>query len=310
MSQTEDANDLNTDVSASLASDPAQSIVATASTHGYTFEVLVSAGPRKDRHEYDGGLYRELGEDAAGLVTLPGMTLFWLSDGVSDEAVLAGFSARLLAQDAGNMLAQSARQLYCDQGGQFAFVELIQRTLRGLIQAWQVRADERWQVLLRRNETDDFLSALDQGGDGTLRKSWSATFVAGRIDHDTGLLEAVNLGDGAFLVQQQGSTIQSLDRSSARLWLCMENLPTVNSMSPLRFKMQEKEIQVSDILSFERVQWVLCMTDGATSGPIQATVRAQGTVEGLVALLKGSRQKTYDDRTLILGRRLDLSTNQ
>jgi hypothetical protein len=151
---------------------------------------------------------------------------------------------------------------------------------------------------------------LDLGGDGTLRKSWSATFVAGRIDHNTGLLEAVNLGDGAFLIQQQGAALQALDRSSARVWLCMENLPAGDSASPLRFKMQEKEVQASDILSFERVQWVLCMTDGATSGPIQATIRAQGSVEGLVALLKGSRQKTYDDRTLILGRRLDLSTDR
>jgi hypothetical protein len=310
MSQTEDAYDLNTDPSASLASDPAQSTEATASSSGFAFEVLVSAGPRKDRHEYDGGLYRELGEDAAGLVTLPGMTLFWLSDGVSDEAILPGFSARLLAQDAGNMLAQSARQLYCDQHGQFAFLELIQQTLRGLLQAWQVRAEERWRVLLQRNETDSFLGALDLGGDGTLRKSWSATFVAGRIDHNTGLLEAVNLGDGAFLIQQQGAALQALDRSSARVWLCMENLPAGDSASPLRFKMQEKEVQASDILSFERVQWVLCMTDGATSGPIQATIRAQGSVEGLVALLKGSRQKTYDDRTLILGRRLDLSTDR
>ena len=206
------------------------------------------------------------------------------------------------------MLAQTAHQLYLDQDGHYAFEHLIRSTLRNLRQLWQTRADERWQFMLDRYETADFLRSLDKCGDGILRKSWSATFVAGRVEHDSGSLQAVNLGDGSFLVQEQDASLRSLDRSTTRLWLCLEHLPdATDGVSPLRFKMLPEAELEADVLTFQRVQWVLCMTDGATSGPIHNVLRSHGVdqLETLAALLKKSRQKTFDDRTLILGRLLD-----
>lgn len=284
---------------------------ASEQSRGFSFEVLLSAGPRKNPEDYEGGLYRELGEDAAGVVALPGMTLFWLADGTGDESVLPGFSARILAQDAGTTFAECARRLCRTTGVEFEFSLLVRATLDSLAALWRTRLEERWRNLRQRGEETSLLRSFDLCGDGWRRKSWSSTLVAGRVKHQSGLLEAINLGDGGFLVEEQGADVRMLDRSVGRLWICLEH-PSGDQQSaerdaPPSIKMQPDPMQDVDVLRFENVRWVLCMSDGVGAGPIEPIVKTRhGGIESLAALFKRLRQKTYDDQTLILGRRLDL----
>lgn len=180
----------------------------------FTIELLVSAGPRKDpvRYGQDGAL-RESGEDAGGVVFLPGFCVFWIADGTSQEPALPGFSSRILAQDLGSCFQQAAIRLLWPTrsgsapkaAGQPALLRRITLDAFGLLQElWQERLAGYWDGLSPEMVTRT-LEAFARCGDGVRRLRWSSTLLGGVADLAAGSLRVANFGDSAGIVYGSGT---------------------------------------------------------------------------------------------------------
>lgn len=269
----------------------------------YFFELMTSPGPRKDPATYGSAIARELGEDAAGLINLPGYTLFWLSDGTSDESVLHGFSARILAQDAGLYLCEAAEES-ASSGNPLDLLNLLNKGLNKIFVHWQERMDMRWKTLQDGGETKSFQKMFVPCGDGSLQISWSTTFLAGLLCHETGNLEIANLGDAGCLVQNLAGESMPTAIGYDRLFVKMLTEPDADR-SP-KVYINPNNILPERIQVFKNVDALLCLTDGNSVVPLRKLFEqhSQRGVAGLAALIKQSRGLSYDDRTLLLGMRL------
>lgn len=270
---------------------------------GYIFELLTSPGPRKSHTEYGSAVMRELGEDAAGLLNVPGYSFFWLADGTSDESILQGFSARILAQDAGTCLAGAFAAAF-ESGQPLHFEGLVNQGLKELSGMWQERFSSRWAALQTAGETASYLRFFARCGDGSLQVSWSTTFLAGLLNHDTGRLEILNLGDSGCLVQPGNDAPQATAMGSDRLFMLAQVPPGSSDMPAIA--LNPGSVELSRIQVFEDVQALLCLTDGNSTVNVKKLLGDHGPrgVLGLAALLKQTRSQSYDDRTIILARRI------
>lgn len=165
----------------------------------YYVELMVTSGPRKDVDAYrSNAAYRELGEDAGGVLSLPGMYLFWIADGTSDQKVLYDFSSRILAQDLGICFKKCACNMFLENGI-IDFGKLIEETFNDLENEWKQRLSKKWTDLTLEGK-EKFTSSLPCCGDGALRISWSSTFLAGVINFNEEKLQCLNIGDAGGLV--------------------------------------------------------------------------------------------------------------
>ena len=191
----------------------------------YYIELMVSSGPRKDVDTYrSNAAYRELGEDAGGVLSLPGIYLFWIADGTSDQKALYDFSSRILAQDLGICFKKCACNMFLENGI-IDFGKLIEETFKYLESEWEQRLSKKW-TNLTLEEKEKFTSLLPCCGDGALRISWSSTFLAGVINFNEEKLQCLNIGDaGGLVCYKNDSKKDIVPPKRGRCFMSLEHYP-------------------------------------------------------------------------------------
>ena len=199
----------------------------------YYIELMVSSGPRKGRDDYhDNIACRELGEDAGGILSLPGMCLFWIADGTSDTKPILNFSSRILAQDIGMCFKTCAYDMFLESRT-IDFRKLIKKTFKYLENEWKQRLSEKWESLPTEDKKQQYISLLAPCGDGLLRRSWSSTFLAGIINFNEEKLQCLNIGDaGGLISHKKGEKDDVILPRRGRCFMSIdcypENEPTVS----------------------------------------------------------------------------------
>jgi hypothetical protein len=279
----------------------------------FAVEVLVSAGPRKDPVQYgqDGAL-RESGEDAGGVVFLPGFCAFWIADGTSQEPALPGFSSRILAQDLGICFQQAAlRRLWPTRSGsapkaarRASVLRRITHDAFGLLQArWQERLNAYWHGLSPEMAART-LKAFARCGDGVRRLRWSATLLGGVVDLADGSLRVANFGDSAGLVYGSGADPVPLMPNRDRCFVTLEQASeaAVPSVVPPALNGQAPTLEAVPITGVEAF---FCFTDGVAPGSLPRFLQnlASKPADQAERLLRQLRLLSGDDKTLLVGKR-------
>jgi hypothetical protein len=188
---------------------------ARAPRQTFIAEVLVSAGPRKSVAEFrDDSTNAELCEDCGGLCWVGDQLLFWLCDGGSNARILprlpsgedseaasiAGFSARILAQDLGRAFVERiSRVLTCRET--VSEVDLPATVFTPIASTWEERlyryiayCDERdiplIETLPKRYKDNAVARRLD----------WTSTFTGGVFVPAERRIMLINYGASGGLV--------------------------------------------------------------------------------------------------------------
>lgn len=259
-------------------------------------EVTVSAGPRKNTNGSD----TELGEDVAGVLSLPEQTFFWLLDGTSDAATLMSgeegshiFSSRLLAQHMGHYIQKNISRCF---GQEAKLEDLLQQARVQLTGEWTERING-----VPAEKKESIIALIRQG----FKPLCSTTIILGRL-FSNGQLYALRSGDSKLFpfTRQEGSQLV-LNRAS-KLFLD----PTAD-YDRLAFQLNYREetgtfwIESNTIRwaseVIERVDTVFVFSDG-----IGRVVEAQlasdspGVTEIIKQNISRIPQKTYDDKSFIV----------
>ena len=273
-------------------------------------EAYSSAGPRKSPKDYDNPELspHDLCEDAAGVLATGTGFLWWLSDGTSNGSYLppvgnhAGLTTRMLARDLGD--AFMTAQLVVAPG------DTSVRMLKDVESLWYDRLYRYLEQLLEAGAWDEFKAKAPRNSDGALQFKWSSTFMGGVIDRAGEGMTVYQAGDsGALIVRRMGG-----------ITLVETILPTKDRIT-VRALISDGALQV-DVFAgdrgalpvdrFDGVHAFFAMSDGLTKGDLAAYLpslqglAANRSVAELRTGLLQRRDKSYDDKSLVIGRMMEL----
>ncbi|WP_207510978.1 hypothetical protein [Longitalea luteola] len=263
-------------------------------------EIMVSAGPRKEENHTD----TELGEDVAGMLSLPRQTFFWLMDGTSDNVKLTDgpttshiFSSRLLAQSIGQYIQKHITQCFSDK-----------ITLNTLLEQARNHVQQEWVQRINALPAEKKLAIKQLIQDG-MKPLCSTTAIIGRLTED-GHLHVLRAGDSKVFpfIQHNGEgtvlhkdfkfskdPTHDNDRIAFRLDYSAEN-----DAFQIVFNNTAWAIE-----SAENISLAFVFTDGI--GRVVET-QLNSNNPGIAEVIKHNiariPQKTYDDKTLIVLERL------
>lgn len=264
----------------------------------YYLELLVSSGPRKEDYANNTAL-RELGEDAGGILTLPGMSFFWIADGTSQQSILYDFSSRIFAQDIGVSYQQAALKEY-KINNDVSMENIIKNTFSYVEDEWKCRLQTRWGRL-NEAEKEQLIMALVLCGDDSRRKTWSSTFLCGVIYHATMKLCYINAGDCGGLFTTSDNNVTLITPNSKRVFMAIDWYP--GAQLPICTLIRAADIE-HDISYQKGIKNFIFLTDGNTSGSLKnflAILQQQPSFESISHILKRLRQNSYDDKTVLFG---------
>jgi hypothetical protein len=271
-------------------------------------EIIISAGPRKDTGNSD----TELGEDVAGSISLPDQTFFWLLDGTSDMAAVKSlevsenedrheefhvFSSRLLSQNIGNYIQKNIEKYF---NSQMRLEDLMQKSIEHVSTEWEKRINNEPQ-----ETKDSVIKMIDKG----YKPLCSTTLIIGRLTTN-GYLYALRTGDskvmpfkklnGSLHIDKDfkfsADPTEEYDRIAFRLDYDKEG----NSFSIKKNKPKWLEATSED------VQLVLAFSDGiGRVTEAQLNSNNPGITDMIRQNIGRIRQKTYDDKTLIILERVE-----
>jgi len=163
-------------------------------------EVMVSAGPRKDKET-------ELGEDVAGVVVSPTYAFFWIADGTSESPYLRDeqskiyFSSRLLAQELAIRFRERIWVASTEElSNKDISKEMLQNCLENVLQSWNKTLENI------TDESHKYLKKIFEERQGT-SIDFSTTFLGGILSR-SGTLQVSFYGDSPLFVKQgESSTI-------------------------------------------------------------------------------------------------------
>lgn len=280
----------------------------------FAIEILVSSGPRKDPERYrEDGALREPGEDAGGALFLPGISVFWIADGTSQEPSLPGFSSRMLAQDIGVCFERAvfeevalprSRDPSEAPPNTDRFDALQGAAFRLLKDLWQRRLTAFWSRL-SPEAARKALDAFAHCGDGIRRLRWSSTLLFGAVSLKDGSLRIANFGDSCGIVYPQGADPVPVPPNHDRCFITLEYrpdsaMPVVVPPAPNGRGGPAASVRVPKANAF------FCFTDGAASGGLLAFLDAliAKTPPQAERLLRRTRALSGDDKTLLIGKRI------
>ncbi|THU40303.1 hypothetical protein FAM09_10575 [Niastella caeni] len=266
-------------------------------------EIMLSAGPRKDAGNAD----TELGEDVAGVLSLPRQTFFWLMDGTSDCASISEgvtpheeshlFSSRLLAQSIGQYVQRHIAKCFNDQ-----------ITLNTLLMQARDYVKQEWTQRINSLPADK-KQAIKQPIISGLNPLCSTTVIIGRL-LDNGNLHVLRSGDSKVFPFVQRNGAGTMLKNDFRF----TGDPTFD-YDRIAFRLDYNEAADAFQIKCNEMKWaietaedvdvVFVFTDG-----IGRVVEAQlssnnpGIVEAIKQNISRVPQKTYDDKTLIVLERI------
>ena len=276
--------------------------------------ILISAGPRKDTLGKD----TELGEDVAGTISGPYQTFFWLLDGTSDSTSLKiskyfhdenndkieelshVFSSRLLAQQLGEYFQEHIER--CFQEGKKLDEILIEAKLK-ILENWVDRLNNH----LSPEEKGPIFEMIKKG----FKPTCSTTILIGMLNHD-GHLYSLRSGDSKILVFDNINGICHLkentwfaqdptdeyDRIAFRLYLGEEG-------NKLQIKTNDQNCKDEMV---QNVDSAFIFTDGIgriTESQLKTFHPNLDMTEQVRKTIGMINQKTYDDKTLIVLKRIN-----
>jgi hypothetical protein len=281
----------------------------------FAVEVLVSAGPRKDPIRYgQDGAQRESGEDAGGVIFLPGFCVFWIADGTSQEPALPGFSSRILAQDLGVCFQQSAVRLLWPPGSGAApkavrrtsLLRRITRAAFGLLQEqWQERLTAYWHGLSPEMVTRA-QSAFSSCGDGVRRLRWSTTLLGGVVGLTDGSLRVANFGDAAGIVYASGADPTPIIPNRDRCFVTLELTPATAAPTVVPPVLNDQAYLLATA-PIGGVEAFFCFTDGVAPGSLPRFLQnlVSKPADHAERLLRQLRLLSGDDKTLLVSKQID-----
>lgn len=170
------------------------------SQYRFIAEVMVSAGPRKDKET-------ELGEDVAGVVISPSYAFFWIADGTSetpylrDEQSKVFFSSRLLAQELSIRFRERIWIASLEElNNKEISKEMVENCLDNVLQSWNKTLENI------NDESRKYLEKTFEERQGT-SIDFSTTFLGGFLSQ-SGTLQVSFYGDSPLYAKQgENSTI-------------------------------------------------------------------------------------------------------
>jgi hypothetical protein len=272
----------------------------------FALELFLTAGPRKDPDRYaTDGAEREAGEDAAGVLCLPGACLFWIADGTSQEPALAGFSARRLARDLGACLQRAALpRLTGDLLPETLLTDIARDAFHRLQEQWGERLRDCW-ASLPPAQRGQFLLACADCGDGRRRLQWSSTVLFGALAFVDGTLAVANCGDSGGLVYAGAGAPAPIAPNGYRCFVALEYAPDAEQPEIVPYLPAPEVIPTT---VYPTVTEFCCCSDGAAAGglPRLLTQLADKPAAQAERLLKEARLHSGDDKALLIGKRVEL----
>jgi hypothetical protein len=261
-------------------------------------EIMLSAGPRKDAGNQD----TELGEDVAGVVCLPGQTLFWLLDGTSDNTEIREeeshiFSSRLLAQNIGHYIQKNIAHYFAED---LALTTMLEQAAAQIVQDWTVRINQATP-----EKKAAIVRLLGQG----FKPICSTTLLLGRLLTD-GHLYALRTGDSKLFPFTRTPSGQLMLAGEFRL---SRDPTTESDRIVFRLDYEEATGQFSIRTNTPRtltetlkeVSCLFVFSDGiGRVTEAQLASNHPGVVEAIRQNVARIPQKTYDDKTLIILERI------
>jgi hypothetical protein len=266
-------------------------------------EIMISAGPRKEAGNTD----TELGEDVAGMLSLPKQTFFWLMDGTSDSVKLSGggmpheeshvFSSRLLAQSIGQYIQKHITQCFQDH-----------ITLDKLLAQARDHVQQEWVQRINALPAEKKQSIKQLIHDG-FKPLCSTTAIIGRL-MENGHLHVLRAGDSKVFPFMQnnggGATLLQSFRFSKdpttdndRIAFRLDYSPEEDAFQ-IRFNQTAWAIETA-----ENINLAFVFTDGiGRVVETQLNSNNPGITEVIKQNIARIPQKTYDDKTLIVLERI------
>lgn len=287
-----------------------------AVTSAFQIEAMVSAGPRKSPADYnDPSKYTpDLGEDAAGVTTLNNAQIWWLCDGTGDGDFVPpvtgqpGLSTRMFARDLGEYFAQwvsAGAPLDSNSANQpLMFATLAHH--------WQTRIDAHLAAREAEGTLAKFFDEGDTGRLGGFTLKWSSTLLGGvlwRGARGEDILAIYQAGDCGALIARGGS------QPGIELVL-PNNHRVVVQATFTRSPAIRAEVKVFSIgnridqRQFQDVEGFAAMSDGLIAGNLTQYLAqlkerlSHLPIEKIGAGLKSRADKSRDDKSLIVGRRV------
>ena len=279
----------------------------------FIVEAFVSAGRQKSRRDYEDIALSpyDLCEDSAGVVALQGAYLWWLSDGTSDGSFLgpigkhAGLTTRMLARDLGAAFVDAQRR--ADSPIHDRQADMFDR----IHQLWQERVAEYLRQISAAGHWENLRNHFPLNSAGSLVFEWSSTFLGGVLQVLNGAhsLSVWQSGDsGALVLAARNGTRKTeiIAPTSDRIKL------RVIASEPEAFSLEifvGRQGQMP-MYHYDGVEGFFAMSDGLTKGDLDnylvglqakaASHSAQVIRDGLLQ----RRDKSYDDKSLVVGRLL------
>lgn len=263
-------------------------------------EIILSAGPRKDTAGND----TELGEDVAGVVSLPEETFFWLLDGTSDSAAITGtspenghktshiFSSRLLAQSIGHYIQKNIYRCFSKQ---IPLEHLLNEACENVSNEWQIRIKE-----LPDTKKESMLQTIRKG----YKLLCSTTVIMGRLLND-GHLYALRTGDSKIFPFKQVNEETVLDREFEL------TADPKEDHDRIAFRLDYDEPTKDFVIKKNIPRWItrtssdidiaFAFSDGiGRITEAQLASNKKGIIDGIRQNLGRIPQKTFDDKSLII----------
>ncbi|MDM8548733.1 hypothetical protein QUF72_01595 [Desulfobacterales bacterium HSG2] len=274
----------------------------TSKKHCYCIELLVSAGPRKGNYTARSSAH-ELGEDAGGILSLPDISFFWLSDGTSHEPVLYEFSSRIFAQDLGLCYRRAAFEEYEKNADSLSLENILENMLKRVKTLWKERLKEKWGQF-RDNEREQFLEKLTLCGDNSRRSSWSSTISGGFILSETMEIHYFNAGDsGGLFTTSADDRVTLIKPNKKRIFIAIDWLHGDEMPKCTLIRRNIKD----EIGKGEQISNFAFLTDGNANDLEKFLDNMQGkNFRGISHILRRLRQVSYDDKAVLFGSLIQL----
>jgi len=275
-------------------------------------EILSSSGPRKNTDGND----TELGEDVGGIISLPECTYFWVLDGTSDSSIIKYpsdqqtiaytensieeyhvFSSRLLAQSLSAFISKNIIT-YSEKYG--SFIELLDAAKHHLSDELANRINDE-----KPEKKDKIIKQLQSGYVLTC----SATVIIGVLLKN-GKMDTIRLGDskvfpftkdenGLKLIKDYKFINEPIDENSRIIFKVEYNEASNN------FTLKSNSLKCAKDEA-EEVFTLLAFTDGIGKiTQMQLKMDVPNIVDKVLENIAKVPQKTFDDKTLIVIKRLE-----
>jgi hypothetical protein len=279
----------------------------------FLIEAMVAGGPRKSISDYEDASRSspELCEDAAGVLAWQGAQLWWLCDGTSEGSYLppvgghAGLSTRMLARDLGECFVAIMIAPPPEAGD----VEgAIFERLRG---RWQERLDTYLDTLRGAGLLERFYEASAQNSDGSYALKWSSTFLGGQLVSadaaQTASLWLLQAGDAGAIIFRDGvdggvPEIVAPNRDRIAVIATIEKDEAVVRVIGPSGGMAARSV--------DRVAGFAAMSDGAIKADLAAflhrlaSIARDRSIEDIRQGLAARTDRSFDDKSLVFGRRI------